>query len=87
MDLTLLGYAAAICTTGAFVPQVLHTLKTKDTRSISLGMYSIFVLGVALWFTYGIVVMDVPLLLANFVTLLLSASILFLKIKDTLRGE
>lgn len=50
----LLGYAAAFLTTTAFVPQVIKTLRTLDTRAISLGMYLLFSLGVALWALYGV---------------------------------
>ena len=85
IDVTLLGYVAACCTTCAFIPQVLHIVKTRDTRSISLQMYAIFVLGVSLWLGYGVIVNDKPLLIANAITLMFSSVILAMKIKDTLR--
>ena len=43
------GYAAATLTTASFVPQALHTFRTKDVRGISLSMYSAFVVGILLW--------------------------------------
>jgi MtN3 and saliva related transmembrane protein len=52
----LTGYLAAAVTTVSFVPQVLKTLRTRDTRAISLGMYALFSLGVALWLVYGILI-------------------------------
>ncbi|AXY01976.1 glutathione synthetase [Vibrio alfacsensis] len=82
---TILGYIAATCTTCAFIPQVMHILKTKDTSSISLGMYTIFILGVFLWMTYGFIVADLPVMLANAITLLLASIIWGIKIRHTLR--
>lgn len=74
-----LGYAAACLTTMAFVPQAWLTLRTRDVRGISLGMYSLFTLGVGLWLVYGWVLQAWPIVLANVVTLLLSGSILLMK--------
>ncbi|CAM3620185.1 SemiSWEET transporter [Parendozoicomonas haliclonae] len=84
-DVVYLGYMAAFCTTCSFVPQVLHILKTKDTRSISLGMYSIFVTGVFFWLVYGIIIKDAPIMVANVITLALSSTILIMKIRDIFR--
>jgi MtN3 and saliva related transmembrane protein len=84
MNVTLLGYIAAICTTCSFIPQVIQTVKTKDTSSISLGMYSIFVIGVTLWLIYGLIIFNLPIVIANAITLLLATFILILKIKDTI---
>ena len=58
----LIGYIAASLTTFSFVPQVLHTIKTRDTSGISLGMYCILVIGIFLWLVYGILKGDVMLL-------------------------
>ena len=85
IDITILGYIAALCTTCSFVPQVLHILKTRDTASISLAMYSCFVFGVFLWFVYGIAVLDWPVIIANAITLLLASIILSLKVRDVMR--
>ncbi|MDD5036081.1 MAG: SemiSWEET transporter [Methylococcaceae bacterium] len=75
------GFIAAILTTAAFVPQALKTIKTKDTASISLWMYVIFTAGVLCWLIYGIGIANVPIILANLVTLALAATILLFKIK------
>lgn len=74
------GYAAAVLTTVAFVPQAWLTFKTRDVSGISLGMYSIFTLGVALWLAYGWALKAWPIIVANVVTLLLSLSILSMKL-------
>jgi MtN3 and saliva related transmembrane protein len=75
------GYAAAFLTTAAFVPQALHTFQTKDVRGISLGMYSAFTLGVALWLVYGLLLGAWPIVIANAVTLSLAATILVMKLR------
>ncbi len=75
------GYLAAVMTTLAFVPQAIKTIRTKDTRSISLGMYVVFTAGIAMWLVYGIALDSMPMILANVVTFLLSATILGLKLK------
>jgi len=78
---TVVGLTAATCTTISFVPQALRVIVTKQTRDISLGMYMILSLGVFLWLIYGIARADIPVIAANFITLILSLMILSLKIK------
>ncbi len=75
-----IGYAAATLTTASFVPQTLLTLRTRDVRGISLGMYSAFTLGVALWLVYGLSLNEWPIVVANTFTLLLALTILATKI-------
>ena len=78
---TIIGLVAATCTTISFVPQALRTIKTKHTKDLSLTMYSLFTIGIFLWFVYGILVKDLPLIIANGITLLFTSTILILKIK------
>lgn len=66
-------------TTLAFLPQVVKTLRTRETRSISLGMYLLFTAGVFLWLLYGIRLHALPMILANGITLLLSFVLLVAK--------
>ncbi|HEY8355132.1 MAG TPA: SemiSWEET transporter [Methylophilaceae bacterium] len=77
----LIGFAAAVLTTIAFVPQVIKVLRTRSTRDVSTGMYALFTTGVALWLGYGILVGSWPVILANAVTLLLAGMVLVLKIR------
>lgn len=77
----LLGFAAATCTTAAFLPQVLRTVRTRDTAGISLWMYLIFSTGIVLWLAYGLAIGDWPIIVANTATLLLSLPILALKLR------
>jgi len=76
------GYAAAICTTGAYVPQVLRVWRTRSTQDISLKMFILVVTGLCLWLIYGIFKSDVPLTIANSVTLVLASIILYFKIRN-----
>jgi MtN3 and saliva related transmembrane protein len=77
----LIGLAAACCTTLAYAPQAIKTWRTRQTRDISLGMFVLMVTGVALWLIYGLLIGDLPLILANLVTLSLSGTILVLKLR------
>ena len=74
------GYVAATLTTGSFLPQAWLTLRTRDVSGISLGMYSAFTLGVALWLAYGIALGEWPIIIANAFTVTLAAIILATKI-------
>ena len=82
MNLTdLIGTLAAVLTTISFLPQALHTFRTKDVRGISLGMYSAFTLGVALWLIYGLLLGAWPVVIANVITLGLASAILVMKLR------
>lgn len=76
-----LGILAGCCTTGASIPQVIKIIKTKRTKDISLLMYCVVNLGVILWITYGLLIKNTPLILANFVSFVLVFTILMFKLK------
>ncbi|EOQ90605.1 sugar efflux transporter for intercellular exchange [Leptospira yanagawae serovar Saopaulo str. Sao Paulo = ATCC 700523] len=78
----LIGYVAAFLTTVSFLPQVLRVVMTKQTRDISRNMYLLFFLGVVLWFVYGILKSDFPIILANVVTLFFVTIILYYKLTE-----
>jgi MtN3 and saliva related transmembrane protein len=63
------------------VPQAVKTIRSRDTRSISLGMYVVFTIGIGFWLAYGFVLDSLPMILSNIVTFALSATILALKIR------
>lgn len=81
MNLDWLGFTAAALTSASFIPQAVMTIRTRDTRSISRGMYVIFTIGVALWLVYGIALGSWPMIFANVTTLVLAATILVLKLR------
>jgi len=78
---TIIGLIAATITTISFLPQALKILKSKNTSGISLPMYILFTVGLALWLLYGILTNDLPVIISNAITVLLAASILIMKIK------
>ena len=79
MDYT--GYAAAICTTSAYIPQVVRVWRTRSTKDISLKMFLVLITGLALWLTYGFLKGEIPIIAANGITLMLAGTILFFKLK------
>ena len=78
---TIIGLMAAFCTTLSFLPQAIHTIKTKNTSGISLLMYSIFTIGTFLWLAFGIMTNNLPVILANCITAILALVILGYKLK------
>lgn len=78
---TIIGLAAATCTTISFLPQAIQVIKTKHTKDLSLAMYLIFTLGVFLWLVYGILVSDLPIIIANSITIIFASTILVMKLK------
>ena len=78
---TLIGLIAAICTTSSFLPQVIKILRSKRAKDVSLLMYAILTTGLFLWLVYGFILKDLPLILANSISLTLSLCVLLLKIR------
>ena len=76
----IVGSLAAILTTVSFFPQAWHSFKTKDVSGVSLGMYSVFTVGVALWLVYGLLLRAWPIVVANVITLGLAMAILGMKV-------
>ena len=76
-----IGFFAAFCTTIAFVPQAIKVYKSKSTKDISLYMFLIFTVGVLSWLIYGIIISNLPVILANAATLALRLFILIYKLR------
>jgi len=81
-DIVIVGYIAGFCTAVAQFPQALKIIKTGDTESISIGMYLIMTLGILFWFIYGVLLSDLPMMLANGVCLLPSVYILYITVRN-----
>ncbi len=82
MSLTLadvLGFLGAGGTTVSFVPQVMKVWKTRSARDISSGMYLLFITGLVFWLAYGVMIGSWPILIANTLTIVLAASVLWMK--------
>lgn len=77
----IIGLIAAFLTTAAFIPQAYKTWKTKDVSGLSLPMFSMFTVGILMWFAYGVLTNSLPIILANAVTGILSIMLLVFKIK------
>jgi len=78
---SLIGFIAALLTTASFLPQAFKTIRSKNTQGLSLFMYVIFSTGVFLWLVYGIRIGDMPVIIANAVTLVFALIILGYKIR------
>ena len=83
----IIGMLAAIFTTIANVPQAIKVIKTRSTKSLSAATYSMLFLGLALWFIYGIIKKDIPIIFANAIAAMLCGIILFMKLMAILRKE
>lgn len=78
---TAIGLLAATLTTIAYVPKVARAWRTRSTHDISLPMFLLLALGIALWLIYGLLIRDLPLIAANLVTLIFVLAILFFKLR------
>lgn len=76
----LIGSLAACLTTVSFVPQAWLSFRTRDVSGVSLLMYSVFTVGVALWLAYGWLLNSWPMVIANTITLVLALMILGMKL-------
>ena len=77
----IVGSLAACLTTASFLPQAWHSFKTRDVSGVSLGMYSLFTAGVALWLAYGLLLRAWPIVVANAITLALALAIMWMKLR------
>ncbi|MEB3332385.1 MAG: SemiSWEET transporter [Synechococcaceae cyanobacterium] len=82
LPVTLLGYGAASLTTLSFFPQAIKTLRSRDTRAISLPMYLLLTSGLACWGIYGLLTGDGPLIIANAITLMPALVVLERKLRE-----
>lgn len=78
---TIIGLLACFLTTGAFLPQIIKTIKTKETKDISLSMYIIYVIGVIVWFVYGFMIHETAILVGNTFSFIFGMIMLIMKIK------
>ncbi len=83
MDLNLfIGNLAALLTTLSFLPQAIKAIRTRDTKSLSLPTYIMFVSGVLLWFIYGMRSEQLPIILGNLITFVFASTILICKLVE-----
>ena len=80
--ITIIGVAAAVGTTGAWLPQVLKTWRSRRAKDFSWTYLAVFSSGVALWTAYGILKKDAVIVAANAITLLLVLTVSFVKLRE-----
>ena len=73
---TVVGYLATLCSMTSFTPQAWKIIKSRDTSGISAPMYAVTVVGFALWFGFGVMKGEWPIIITNSICFLLSAFIL-----------
>jgi MtN3 and saliva related transmembrane protein len=79
--MSAVGFGAAFCTTFALVPQVLKAWRSRSTADVSMGWIAVLSTGTLLWFIYGVMGNDAPLITANATSFVLAAAILVLKLR------
>jgi MtN3 and saliva related transmembrane protein len=76
---TIIGFLAAVLTTGCNIPQLYKVWKTRSTKDLSLRMLVALSAGSGLWLAYGVLDSDVAIIGANLATLLTVLPILYFK--------
>ena len=74
------GFAGVLCTV-SFIPQVVKIYRSRNARDISLPAFCAFSAGVFVWFIYGIMIKDIPVMATNILIFILSLAIVFMKMK------
>jgi MtN3 and saliva related transmembrane protein len=80
---TVIGLAAAVCTTAANLPQLKKAWTTGQTDDISLMMLLLLACGLGLWVAYGALQKDIVIILANAISLALLSGLVCLKLLQT----
>jgi MtN3 and saliva related transmembrane protein len=81
MNLTpYVGLIAGALTSGAAIPQVLLTYRTKHARDLSMWQLVLLDLGMLLWLIYGIFLNDLPLIFANIFSLVCYTALISMKL-------
>lgn len=82
MEVDIVGYIAGTLTTLCFVPQAYKIIIHKNCEGLSAVMYTLFTIGILCWLTYGILLENIPMIIFNIITFILSIIILFNIIKQ-----
>lgn len=87
INVETIGFIAAFFTSASFLPQAIMVIRTRKTDGLSLTMYMMFTVGIALWLTYGLATMAWPLILANTVTITLASCILSIIVSNKMKAR
>jgi len=77
-----IGFIAAFCTTIAFLPQAIRIIKTKEVEHLSLYAFLLVLVGRGSWLTYGILRADIVIIIANLISLVITAFIVYKKVQS-----
>jgi len=80
MIATNIGLVAGALTSIAVIPQVVKTYRTRHARDISIWQPLLLDLGMILWLIYGILLRDLPLILANAFSIICNTLLIGMKI-------
>ena len=81
INIDFIGYLGALMTSFIYLPQVVHTIKTKDTSGLSRSMYILAIISNTLWLCYGIFSPDYPILLSQLFIYPMTVVIFIYKLK------
>ena len=77
----IIGFLAGFILSLSFVPQAIKSIKTKDTKSIALSTYILQIIGITLWFTYGVILQSNPIMFWNGISFFVVGAVLITKIR------
>ena len=83
--ITIIGLSAAAMGGISLFPQVLKVIRTKSTKDISREMFLLLAGSIFLWLIYGILLKDLPIIIANFFGFIQALVILFFKIENQIK--
>ncbi len=75
------GVAAALCSMASFVPQIIKIAREKDASGVSLGMFSVTVVGFIAWSVYGVLSGSWPVAVSNMLNVGLAGAVLALRLR------
>ena len=78
---SIVGFGAGTLCTLAYLPQALHSFRTKSVRDLSLGMLLSLNVGLLLWVAYGFLIRSLPIILPNAITFFLAFPLLLMKVR------
>lgn len=81
MGLLILGLLASLLIAFSQIPQLFQIIKSKDTAALSLPTYIVLASGCILWLIYGLILGDIPMIICNSTTLIITLTILSYKLK------
>jgi MtN3 and saliva related transmembrane protein len=76
-----LGYAASVASGGAFLPQAIRALRTRQTRDLSLSAVALGAAGTVLWSAYGVKIASGPVAISNLVVMPFASATLWMKLR------